>query len=80
MVDVKKTHKIIVSSLLAPILSSRDTIGVLEKKIRKTKIKSIDLDFSNVSFVSRSAAHALLLMKERLGTKKIYLLLIPAKM
>lgn len=71
MVNTKKSHKkLIISSLLAHILSSRDAVEILEKIVKKTNVKSVDLDFSNVKFVSRSAAHALLLMKEKLQTKK----------
>ncbi len=71
MVNTKKSHKnLIISRLLAPILSSRDVVDILEKIIKKTDTKSVNLDFSDVKFISRSAAHALLLMKERLRTKK----------
>ena len=65
-------HKnLMISDLLAPIVSSRDiTIDVVEKAIKKTNNKSIDLDFSEVKFVSRSAAHALLSMKEKLQARK----------
>jgi len=71
MTNMKKSHKnLAISRLLAPIVSSRDVIDVLEKAIKKTNIKLVDLDFSNVKFISRSAAHALLLMKERLQAKK----------
>lgn len=71
MANMKKSHKnLIVSNLLAPIVSSRDIVDILERAIKKIDNKSIDLDFSNVKFVSRSAAHALLLMKERLQARK----------
>ena len=71
MINTKKSHKnLIITRLLAPILSSRDVVDILEKIIKKTDVKSVDLDFSNVKFVSRSVAHALLLMKERLQAKK----------
>jgi len=71
MANIKKTHKnLMISDLLASIISSRDIIDILEKAIKKIDNKSVDLDFSNVKFVSRSAAHALLLMKERLQTRK----------
>lgn len=67
MANIKKTHKIlIISDLLAPIVSSRDTVDILEKNIKKSNVKSVDLDFSNVKFISRSVAHALLLLKEKL--------------
>jgi len=71
MISTKKLHKkLIVSRILAPIISSRDIIDILEKTIKKTDTRSIDLDFSDVKFISRSATHALLLMKERLQAKK----------
>ena len=67
----KKLHKkLVVSRLLASIISSRDVVDILEKEIKKTNVDSVDLDFSNVKFVSRSAAHALLLMKEKLQPRK----------
>lgn len=70
MANTKKTHKTLsVSNLLAPIVSSRDTVDVLEKNIKKSNLASVDLDFSNVKFISRSAAHALLLLKEKLRAK-----------
>jgi len=62
--------KLILSRLIAPIISSRDVIDALEKDIIKTKAKSVDLDFTDVKFISRSAAHSLLLLKERLQAKK----------
>ncbi|MDD4624908.1 MAG: STAS domain-containing protein [Candidatus Pacebacteria bacterium] len=70
MTKVTLRKKLIVSSLLAPIVSSRDVIDILETAVKKTDKKSVDLDFSNVKFISRSSAHALLQMKERLHTKK----------
>ena len=71
MIHTEKSHKnLIISRLLAPILSSRDIVDILEKIIKKTNTKSVDLDFSGVKFISRSAAHALLLMKERLQAKR----------
>lgn len=71
MENTKKLHKnLIISDLLAPIVSSRDIVDILEKAVKKIDNKSVDLDFSNVKFVSRSASHALLLMKERLQVKK----------
>ncbi len=70
MANTKKTHKTLsVSDLLAPIVSSRDIVALLEKDIKKSNAKLVDLDFSNVKFISRSAAHALLLLKEKLRAK-----------
>lgn len=63
----KKT--INVAEILAPIVGSRDLVPLLAESVNKADAKSVDLDFSNVEFVSRSAAHALLLMKEDLQRK-----------
>lgn len=57
------------NKLLAPIISSRDVVDVLEDIIKKTDNKLVILDFSNVKFISRSAAHALLLLKEKFENK-----------
>lgn len=58
-----------VSKLLAPIISSRDVASILEDKIKKTDTESVLLDFSNIKFISRSAAHSLLLLKEKFESK-----------
>jgi len=58
-----------IADLSATIISSRDIIDVIENAIKKVDAKSIDLDFSDVKFISRSAAHALLSMKENLERK-----------
>ncbi len=58
-----------VAKTLAPIVGSRDLMPVLAEAVNKTDAQSVDLDFSEVEFVSRSAAHALLLMKEDLQRK-----------
>jgi len=58
-----------VSELLAPIISSRDVVDVLEDKVKKTDTESVVFDFSNVKFISRSAAHALALLKERFESR-----------
>ncbi len=72
MKNIKKEKKtsIDVANLLAPIISSRDIVSILEKFIKKTNTRLVDLDFINVIFISRSATHALLLMKENLRAKK----------
>ena len=72
MKSKKKVKKasINVADLLASIIGSRDIIDILEEFIKKIDDQSIDLDFIKVKFISRSAAHALLLMKESLRTKK----------
>jgi len=50
---------------LARIISSRDAAASLRSLISRSSSKAIDLDFQNVEFVSRSAAHELLLLKDR---------------
>lgn len=58
-----------VAKILAPIVGSRDLMPILADAVNKADAKSVDLDFSEVEFVSRSAAHALLLIKEDLQRK-----------
>lgn len=55
----------------APVISSRDITDSLESAILKSKSKIVDLDFSDVEFISRSAAHALLSMKEILQRRVV---------
>ena len=43
---------------IAPIIGSRDVLECLEERIKKAEY--IILDFKNVKFISRSAAHKLL--------------------
>lgn len=52
------------ADLLAPIISSRDLLERLRNRVKKAETSSVDLDFSEVEFISRSAAHELLSMKE----------------
>ena len=54
---------------MATIISSRDVADVLEQMIKKTDTMSVILDFTDVKFVSRSAAHSLLLLKARFESK-----------
>lgn len=55
-----------ISKILAPILGSRDIINDLRPSVIKALTKRVDLDFQKVQFVSRSAAHELLKLKEEL--------------
>lgn len=64
----KKTVNI--SREIAPILNSRDVIRELFPAARKIKNKSLILDFKNVRFISRSAAHELVTLKERLAKNR----------
>lgn len=65
----KKT--IDLAEIIAPIISSRDVIEDLEKAVLKTDARSVNLNFAKVEFVSRSAAHALLKLKEDLQRKPL---------
>ena len=67
MVKKTKTINIDVAKSLAPIVGSRDVVSNLKKIIEKAHAKAINLDFSTVEFVSRSAAHELLVLKEKLN-------------
>jgi hypothetical protein len=63
----RKINKIInIANMVAPILGSRDIIGDLKKIILKTCADRVDLNFKKVQFISRSAAHELLKIKEEL--------------
>ncbi|HEX9503025.1 MAG TPA: hypothetical protein VF974_01725 [Patescibacteria group bacterium] len=65
MTTMEKSHKLIdVAVLVAPIIGSRDVANQLKHTLDQIDAKSVDLDFAKVDFVSRSAAHALLVMKE----------------
>ncbi|MDR3583398.1 MAG: hypothetical protein P4L62_03510 [Candidatus Pacebacteria bacterium] len=63
MENIKKTT-ISLYKEIAPIIGSRDLVYSLEKVISAAKTNLVDLDFKKIEFVSRSAAHALLVMKE----------------
>ena len=63
----KKT--IHVAQNIAPILSSRDVIQSLRTAITRAKDGLIHLDFTDVEFVSRSAAHAIVMLKENVAPK-----------
>jgi len=67
MVKKTKTININVAKNLAPIVGSRDVVSSLKMTIEKAYAKAINLDFSAVEFVSRSAAHELLVLKEKLN-------------
>lgn len=67
MVKKIRTINIDIAKNLAPIVGSRDVVSSLKKTIEKAHAKAINLDFSAVEFVSRSAAHELLVLKEKLN-------------
>jgi len=52
------------TAAVAPVLASRDVIRTLKDPIEKMASQHIRLDFANVEFISRSAAHELLRLKE----------------
>ncbi len=64
-----KHTKLDMQKIIAPIITSRDAINKLEAMIKKTLFNEIELDFSNIQFISRSATHELLLMKERFSNR-----------
>jgi len=63
---MKKIKKVTIkmADVIAPIIGSRDLVDSLEKSVSRAKADLVELDFRKVEFVSRSAAHALLIMKE----------------
>ncbi len=63
-------HKVAIADIIAPIIGSRDGVDVVAKKIEKIRAKSVELDFTSVEFISRSAAHEFLLMKEKFQQQK----------
>lgn len=58
-----------VAAVVAPVLASRDVINTLKTEIEKSIAVQVQLDFAAVEFVSRSAAHELLRLKESLATQ-----------
>lgn len=67
----KTTNKVNVAKVLASIIGSRDVIDDLRDSVAQVDVKTVELDFSEVDFVSRSAAHALLSMKEDFKRKLV---------
>lgn len=63
---INSKNTINVAAEIAAVISSRDLVDNLKKSVKKVDAERVYLDFSEVKFVSRSAAHALLLMKEDL--------------
>jgi hypothetical protein len=53
-----------VAHIIAPILASRDVIRVLRSEIEKNDALFVQLNLEHVEFISRSAAHELLRLKE----------------
>lgn len=64
------TNTILIAQQIAEIISSRDFVrDVIKREITKNKHKIINLDFSNVEFVSRSAAHEFISLQSELKNK-----------
>ena len=63
---IESQSAIDVAKIVSTIISSRDLVNNLKQTVDKTNKKNIRLDLNDIEFVSRSAAHALLLMKEDL--------------
>ncbi len=55
------------ATFVAPIISSRDVILAVREEVERQAQPVVQLDFVNVRFLSRSAAHELLQMKEQLA-------------
>ena len=66
---MNKETAINVASVVAPVLASRDVMSALKSEIEKTSVQQVQLNFAEVEFVSRSAAHELLLLKEWFATQ-----------
>ncbi|MDD5172974.1 MAG: STAS domain-containing protein [Patescibacteria group bacterium] len=58
-----------IAESIAPIISSRDVIDNFKKSIKRAPDVNVALDFSNVQFISRSAAHQLLSIREEFAHK-----------
>ena len=65
----RKTAIIDVAKVVAPVIGSRDVVKHLEQNMDVAE--HIILDFENVEFISRSAAHSLLSYKKRHPNKTI---------
>jgi len=66
----KQSSSISIAKKIAKIVSSRDLVRNLEKEVSKQPHTVVNLDFSDVDFISRSAAHELLILQERMKTKR----------
>lgn len=64
-----KTIRLDVAAIAAPTVGSRDVADAVRSKISHSRANVIELDFRDVDFISRSAAHALLVLKEDLERK-----------
>jgi anti-anti-sigma regulatory factor len=62
-----------VARVLAPVVGSRDVVDLLKPLILKADNKSVVLSFDDVEFISRSAAHELLLVQAEMHQEEKYL-------
>ena len=58
-------YRISIADKVAVIVGSRDIVNSLVDIIKMADSSSVELDFKNVEFLSRSAAHEFLLLKEK---------------
>jgi anti-anti-sigma regulatory factor len=61
------------AELVASEITFRDIVSHLREKILSCDTEFVYLNFEGVSFISRSAAHEILVIKEELPQKKTYL-------
>ena len=64
---------------IAPMIGSRDVVHALKDVIDQVNVSAFDMDFADVAFVSRSAAHEFLVLKDEMKKKNIDLQFINAK-
>lgn len=60
-----------IAETLAPVISSRDAVDDLRRSIKRASTIDVALDFSDVQFLSRSAAHRLLIIKEEFANRRL---------
>ena len=65
---MKNVYTIKIKDTIASTINSRDIVAKISKIIKKVPAKTIVLDFSNVDFVSRSATHELLKLKNQFNS------------
>lgn len=62
--------KINIADLTGEAVNSRQVSDLLRDELSEVRSQEVHLDFSNVEFVSRSAAHELLQLQEELRNQK----------
>jgi len=78
---MKNTNKrtIRLFTAIAPMIGSRDVVSALRESIRQMAASTVDLDFADIAFISRSAAHEFLVLKDELKKRNIDLQFINAE-